>query len=98
VARTAGTKLKPLPSSLTVGLRALGFREMAEARPNLPPVWRHPLQSHLFVEAVTANLPGSDAVIARWRQDGVIMQGRIEIDTLLAELGAQVERAKAGAR
>lgn len=90
MARTHGSKTKPLPPSLLTGLAALGFIEMPFTE-NEAPVFRHPQYPSLICVAVTPNLPGATEVVARWF--GVSSQ-YIDVDELLHELERQMMASK----
>jgi hypothetical protein len=86
MARTHGSKTKPLPPSLIIGLTDLGYVEMPFTEYSLP-VFRHPHHPHLIVVAAAPNIPGATEVVARWFG---VPSKYINVDALLAELKAQI--------
>lgn len=82
--------LKPIPGSLEIGLRALGFRPLVDTLDGAPnPQWRHPLWPELFVEASPMRTPGERRVVAKWNGQSVPVP--IEVDELIEYLQGQCE-------
>lgn len=82
--------LKPLPGSLELGLRGLGFRPLVDHQDGAPnPQWRHPTWPELFVEASPMRTAGESRVIAKWNGQSVPVP--IDIDDLIDHLQIQCE-------
>lgn len=60
--KTAGTARLPLPESLTVGLAAIGYRDLTETRG--PHYWGHPKHRGLRIQLVASNIAGATTVVA----------------------------------
>lgn len=82
--------LKPMPETLAIELRRLGFHPLVDRLDGAPnPQWRHPNWPSLFVEASPMRTPGDARVIAKW--SGQTAPVPIDIDDLVDHLSVLCE-------